>query len=110
MSIVPSRMMRTTRNGVSARVTSPCVPTSAGAAARASAPQVAAVPLPEPAHGGFGRARVHRLRALAAHVDDRELVARGGRAALHEATDAAVLHRDVAGGPDQVGLAQPPLP
>src|SRR6266446_5592040 len=71
---------------------------------------MAAVQLQEPAHGGFGRTRVHRFRAFAAHVDDGDLVAGGGRAPLHEAADAAILHGDVAGGADQVGLAQPPLP
>src|SRR6266849_6036360 len=62
------------------------------------------VGLPEPAHRGLGGARLLRLGALAAHVDHGQLVARRRDSALHEAAHAAVLHRDVAGGPDQVRL------
>src|SRR5258707_13915956 len=67
-----------------------------------SLPHVAAIRLPEPAHRGLGGPRLLRLRALAAHVDHRHLVSRRGDAALDEAPDAAVLHRDVTRGADQV--------
>src|SRR5690242_6807274 len=71
---------------------------------------VAAIRLPEPPHRGLGGPGLLRLRPLAPHVDHRHLVPRGGDAALDEAPDAAVLHGDVAGGPDQVGLLEAPAP
>src|SRR5512145_981995 len=64
------------------------------------------VRLPKAAHRSLGGARLLRLGALAAHVDHRHLVPRRRDSALHEAADAAVLHRDVAGRPDQVGLLE----
>src|SRR5690349_13197888 len=75
-----------------------------------SLPHVAAIRLPEPAHRGLGGPRLLRLRALAAHVDDREHVRRRRDSALNKAAHAAVLHRDVARGADQVGLLEPPAP
>src|SRR2546426_205389 len=74
-----------------------------------SVAHVAAVRLPEAAHGGLRRAGGLRLGAVAAHVDHRQRVGRGGGAALDEAADAAVLHRHVAGGADEVRLAEAPL-
>src|SRR5262244_113584 len=69
---------------------------------------VAAIGLPEAPHGGFGGPRLRRLRAVAAHVDHRDLV-RGGRGSpAHEAAHAAVLHGDVAGRAYEVELAKPP--
>src|SRR3984893_18156737 len=71
-----------------------------------SLPHVTAIRLPEPAHRGFGGPRLLRLRALAPHVDHRHLISRRGDASLDETPDAAVLHGDVAGGADQVGLLE----
>src|SRR5438477_5841735 len=68
---------------------------------------VPAIRLPEPAHRRFGRTRLLRLRLFPAHVDDRDLVRRRRGTALHEAADAAVLHRDVARGTDEVRLLEP---
>src|SRR5438105_14148870 len=70
-------------------------------------PHVAAIRFPEAPDRGFGRPRLLRVRVLATHVDDRQLVPRRGGAALHEAADAAVLHRDVARGADEIRLLQP---
>src|SRR5215472_15704140 len=65
---------------------------------------VAAIGLPEAPHGGFGGPRLRRLRAVAAHVDHRDLV-RGGRGSP---AHAAVLHGDVAGRAYELELAKPP--
>src|SRR4030095_8339583 len=84
---------------------SPC--SGAPHATIASVAHVAAIRLPEAAHGGFGGPRVLRLGALAAHVDHRERVAGGGHAALDEAPHAAVFHGDIARPPHQVALPAP---
>src|SRR5499425_2325845 len=69
---------------------------------------VAAIGFPEAAHGGFGSPSLGRLRAVAAHVDYRDLVRGGRRSSAHEAAHAAVFHGDVARGAHEVQLAQPP--
>src|SRR5687768_13704859 len=71
-----------------------------------SAAHVAPVRLPEAAHGRLGGAGLLGLGALAAHVDHGHLVAGGGGAAPDEATHAAVLHRNVARGADEIGLPE----
>src|SRR5499433_405989 len=68
---------------------------------------VATISLPEAAHGGFRGARLGRLRALAAHVDHRDLVRGGRRSPAHETAHAAVLPGDVACGSHEVELAEP---
>src|ERR1700693_3919888 len=83
--------------------------TSGGSTGANSAIHVAAVGLPEAAHRSLGGTRVVRLGALAAHVDDRDLVAGRRRSALHESAHAAVLHGHVARRPDEVQLPEPPL-
>src|SRR5215467_6071872 len=69
---------------------------------------VAAIGLPEAAHGGFGSPSLGRLRAVAAHVDHRNLVRGGRRSPAYEAAHAAVLHGDVTRGAHEVQLTQPP--
>src|SRR5499425_425100 len=69
---------------------------------------VTAIGFPEAAHGGFGSPSLGRLRAVAAHVDHRDLVRGGRRSSAHEAAHAAVLHGDVARGAHEIQLAQPP--
>src|SRR5229473_2879264 len=78
-------------------------------ATTASHPHLLAVGLPEPAHGGFAHAAFLRRGAAAAHLDHRLLAVRAADAALHEARGGAVLHRDVAGRADEIGLAQAQL-
>src|SRR5579883_28269 len=68
-----------------------------------------AIALPEPAHGRFADPALLRRGAVAAHLDHRFPVGRTTDAALHEAGRGAVLHRDQAGRPDQVRLAQAQL-
>src|SRR5262245_39405567 len=75
-----------------------------------SVAHVVAIGLPEAAHRGLGGPRPLRLGAFAAHVDDGEHVACGGGAPLDEAAHAAVLHRDIARGPDEVRLLEAPAP
>ena len=69
---------------------------------RASDPQMVAVALPETAHGSFGGPRALAGRAGAAHFHDCPLADGGGDAAPHEAADATIFHRHVAGGACQV--------
>ena len=61
-----------------------------------------AVALPETAHGSFRRPRAFAGRARAAHFHDGPCAGGGGDAAAHEAPDATILHRNVAGGTRQV--------
>ena len=44
-----------------------------------------------------------------AHLDDRAFVLGPRDRALDEAADRAILHRDIAGRPDQIGLLQSPF-
>src|SRR5438874_9131883 len=74
-----------------------------------SQPHIAAVRLPEPAHRGLGDAVVVGGDARAAHLHDREKIRRGGDRALHKAGRGAVLHRNIAGRTNQIGLAQTAL-
>src|SRR6266480_1733620 len=68
-----------------------------------------AIRFPEAAHRGFGDAVVLGGDARAAHLHHREKIRGGGDGALHEAWRGAILHGDVAGRTDQVGLPQPAL-
>src|SRR5437763_9302223 len=72
-------------------------------------PHIAAVRLPEAAHRSLGDAVVVGGNARAAHLHDREQIRGGGDRALHEAWRGAVLHRNIAGRADQIGLAQAAL-
>src|SRR5215211_7393561 len=65
-----------------------------------------AIALPEAAHRGFGRAGAFGRGAGATHLDHRTLAGGRRHAALHEAADRAVFHRDVARRPRQVALLE----
>src|SRR5262245_10560070 len=68
-----------------------------------------AVVLPEAANGRLAGPEILRFRFVTAHHYDAGAVIVVLQCALHETTDAAVFHRDIAGGSNQVALAQPPF-
>src|SRR6202000_2884941 len=65
--------------------------------------------LPEAADRRLAGAEGLRLRLVPAHHDDAALVVVVLQRALHKTADAGVFHRDIAGGADQIALAQPAL-
>src|SRR4051794_14908214 len=62
--------------------------------------------LPEAAHRRFRNTAFTALSSRTAHLQDGFLVRGSGNAALNEATDAAILHRNVACRTDKIGLFQ----
>src|SRR5580704_5107044 len=68
-----------------------------------------AVFLPEAADRRLAGAKVLRLGVVPAHHHDAAVVVVVLQRALHEAADAAIFHRDIAGGADQIALAQSAL-
>src|SRR5271163_4622764 len=77
------------------------------AAICASAAGQRAVFLPEAADRRFAGTEGLRLGVIAAHHHDAGVLVVVAYPALDEAADAAVLHRDIAGGSDQIALPQP---
>src|ERR1700749_2025725 len=77
---------------------------------RPSHAHIAAIGLPEAAHGSLGDAALTALGLAAAHLQDSFLFRGAGDAALNKTADAAVLHRNVAGRADQIVLLVPDHP
>src|SRR6516165_9686014 len=77
--------------------------------ARRSIADQRAIFLPETADRRFAGAERLRLGIVAAHHHHPAVVVVETQCALHKTADAAILHRDVAGGADEVALAQAPL-
>src|SRR6267378_648402 len=77
---------------------------SCSAASIRSEAHVPAVLLPQPAHRGFGDARLVRLDRAPAHLDHRRLRRSALHAALHESGRGAVLQRNVSCRADEVRL------
>src|ERR1700730_3346464 len=65
---------------------------------------IAAIRLPESANGSFRNPALAAAGLTAAHFKHRLLIRCAGDAALNETTDAAILHGDVARGPDEIAL------
>src|SRR5205823_10073456 len=68
-----------------------------------------AVFLPEAADRCLAGAEGLRFSVVPAHHHDAAVVVVVLQRALHKAADAAVFERDIAGGADQIALAQPAL-
>src|SRR4051812_29312931 len=68
-----------------------------------------AVFLPEAADRRLAGAEGLRLGVVPAHHDNTAVLVIVVQRALHEAADAAILERDVAGRPDQIAMAQTAL-
>src|SRR5690349_442956 len=68
-----------------------------------------AVFLPEAADRGLAGAKGLRLGIVSAHHHDTAVVVIVAYPALDQPADAAILHRDVACGADQIALPQPAL-
>src|SRR5216683_767374 len=65
---------------------------------------IAAIRLPESANGSFRNPALAAAGLAAAHFKNRLLIRCAGDAALNEATDATILHGDVARGPNEIAL------
>src|ERR1700730_12414837 len=65
---------------------------------------IAAIRLPESANGSFRNPALAAAGLTAAHFENRLLIRCDGDAARTEPTDAAILHGDVARGPDEIAL------
>src|SRR5215472_11395556 len=68
-----------------------------------------AVLLPKTADRRLAGAEGLRLRVVAAHHHHAAVFVVEAQRALDKAADATILHRDVAGGPDQIALPQTPF-
>src|SRR5260370_12341118 len=77
------------------------------AAICASAAGQGAVFLPEAADRRFAGAEGLRLGVVPAHHDNAGVLVVVAYPALDQPADAAILHRDIAGGSDQITLSQP---
>ncbi len=65
---------------------------------------IAAIRLPESANGSFRNPAFAAAGLTAAHFKNRLLIRCAGDAALNEATDATILHGDIARGPNEIAL------
>src|SRR5216683_956407 len=65
---------------------------------------IAAIGLPESANGGLRDTALAAAGLAAAHFKNRLLIRCAGDAALNEATDATILHGDIARRPNEIAL------
>src|SRR6516225_7664596 len=84
-------------------------PTGSAYSGSDSKSHVAAIVLPEAAHGRLADPALLGGGAAAAHLDERLFVAGAAGATLDEAGGGAIFERDESGGTDEVRLAQPSL-
>src|SRR5215472_13236574 len=82
---------------------------TASSSIRASGAGQGAVFLPETADRRLAGAEGLRLGVISAHHDDAAVLVVIVQRALHEAADAAILHRDVSGRADEITLPEAPF-